>query len=253
MRLLTLWAIAIAAVLSSAACTMNQTEVPPLTGPSTFATAVTVSANPDVINLGLSTKSAGQSSLIIVKVFDDKGQPKANQALRLDTVVNGILEDCGNLQARNLTTDVNGQASTLFTAPGIPVPLPECTTFVIGDEVTIRATPVGTNAQGSHFSSTSVRLVSPTFITPIGGLVVNFTISPITAKIFQSVTFSDAGSSSPGHTITSYQWTFGDGTSKSGSSVTHDFGAAGEYNVTLAITDDIGQFSFKTASITITP
>ena len=35
--------------------------------------------------------------------------------------------------------------------------------------------------------------------------------------------------------------------------LTHDFGAAGEYNVTLAITDDIGQFSFKTASITITP
>ena len=248
---LALAAVAVAYV-GAAACTVHNDKPPSLVGPSELATSVNVSANPDVINLGLSAKSLGQSSLIIVRVFDDQGQPKPSQPVRLDTFVGDIQEDCGQLQARTLTTDANGQATTLFTAPGTPVPLPECTSFVIGDEVTIRATPVGTNAQVTNGSSANVRLVSPTFITPVGGLVVNFTISPITAKVGQSVTFSDAGSSSPGHTITSFQWSFSDGSSKFGSSVTHDFGAAGVYNVTLTIVDDIGQTSFKTASITIT-
>jgi hypothetical protein len=250
MRSLTL--VLIGAALCASACTVSQSEQGDLTGPSTFGTSLTMTVTPDVINLGQSALSPGQSSLVVVNVFDEHGQPKPNQEIRLDLLVGQIVEDCGQLQARVLTTDRNGQASTFFTAPGNPVPLPECTSFVAGDSVTIRATPVGNNAQSLHSTSADVRLMSPTFVTPVGGLTVNFTISPNPGKVNQAISFNDAGSASPGHEITSYHWTFSDGASKNGASVTHDFGAAGEYTVTLTVTDDIFQTSFKSATVTIT-
>jgi PKD repeat protein len=65
------------------------------------------------------------------------------------------------------------------------------------------------------------------------------------------VAFSDAGSVSPGHTITSFQWTWSDGATKNGPSVTHDFSGTGTYTATLTITDDIGQSGSKSALLTI--
>jgi PKD repeat protein len=67
----------------------------------------------------------------------------------------------------------------------------------------------------------------------------------------QLVTFSDAGSVSPGHSIASFEWNFGDGVTKSGATAVHDYGVSGTYNVTLTVTDDIGQTAFKTALLTI--
>jgi len=247
--------LAIAVVMTGAACTVSQTKDPGLTAPATYATSLSITASPDLLTLGSSFFAPGQSSQIVVKAFDEAGQPKPNQVVRLDQVVNNIFEDCGTLQARMLTTDRTGQAFTTFTAPGSPVPLPSCTSFIPGNTVTIVATPVGTNAQVStgNFTSTDVRMVSPTFISPVGGLIVNFTITPNSAKVGASLTFSDSGSVSPGHTITSYVWDFGDGVVKTGQSVTHDYGTPGSYSVTLTITDDIQQSASKSANLTILP
>ena len=102
-------------------CTVHQDEAPGLTGPSSFGTALSVTASPDLVVLGQSFSAPGQSSVIQVRVLDQSGQPRANRPIRLDTLVNNVMEDCGTLQARNLTTDSNGLATTLFTAPGTPV------------------------------------------------------------------------------------------------------------------------------------
>jgi hypothetical protein len=234
-------------------CTVHQSDPPALTGPSTFATSVTVTANPDLLVLGQSFSAPGQSSVVKIRVLDPTGQPMTNRPVRLDTLVNGVQEDCGQLQARNVTTDSSGQATTLFTAPGTPAPMPECTGFVPGGSVTIRATPVGTDAQSSSSNTASIRMVTSSFLTPVGGLSVNFSISANPKVSPAVVTFSDAGSASPGHSIVSFSWTFSDGASKSGSSVTHDFAAAGSYTATLTITDDIGQSAFKTVTFDVKP
>jgi len=234
-------------------CTVHQDEAPLLTGPSSFGTSLSVTASPDLLVLGQSFSAPGQSSVIQVRVLDQDGQPRANRPIRLDTLVNNVMEDCGTLQARNLTTDSNGLATTLFTAPGTPVPMPECTGFLPGGAVTIRATPVGTDAQSSSSNTASIKMVSATFLTPIGGLSVNFTISANPKVSPAVVTFADAGSASPGHSIVSYSWTFSDGASKTGSSVTHDFASAGLYTATLTITDDIGQTAFKTVTFDVRP
>lgn len=63
------------------------------------------------------------------------------------------------------------------------------------------------------------------------------------------MTFDGSASIDPDGAIQSYLWDFGDGTTKIGASVAHDFGAAGEYSVTLTVTDNNGSFATSSSSI----
>src|SRR5262249_54340561 len=69
-----------------------------------------------------------------------------------------------------------------------------------------------------------------------------FTISPSSAAPNQSVTFDASGSheGSPFHSIVSYAWDFGDGSSSTGvnPTATHAYSLFGTYTVTLKVTDD---------------
>ncbi len=58
-------------------------------------------------------------------------------------------------------------------------------------------------------------------------------------------------SSSTGN-ILSYDWTFGDGETNVGSTVSHVFSTAGSYNVTVKITDDQGATAQATVAIVVT-
>src|SRR5260370_41248444 len=63
----------------------------------------------------------------------------------------------------------------------------------------------------------------------------SFTFSPIDPLVNQAVKFSVNGTVSSG---TSYYWGFGDGTTitTSNSTITHSYGQAGNYTVSLTIT-----------------
>src|SRR6185503_17559603 len=115
-----------------------------------------------------------------VTVFDPSGQPKPNQVVRFDALVNGQLSDCGQLSRTTTTTGSDGRASTVFTAPGTP---PDCPNFNPDGSVTIRATPVGTDFQSSSASArnVSVFMALPTVVNAVGGFVVDFTIATNTA------------------------------------------------------------------------
>src|SRR5699024_7393807 len=52
--------------------------------------------------------------------------------------------------------------------------------------------------------------------------------------------FDGSGSQDPDGSIASYEWDFGDGDTASGASVEHTYDAAGDYSVTLTVTDDRG-------------
>jgi serine protease len=76
--------------------------------------------------------------------------------------------------------------------------------------------------------------------------VANFTFS------CSSLTCSFNGSSSTDDNgISSYSWTFGDGTTGSGATVSKTYSAAGTYSVTLTVRDTINQSGTKTQSVTV--
>ena len=70
--------------------------------------------------------------------------------------------------------------------------------------------------------------------------VANFTWSPLEPKAGQIVTFNGSSSTPDGGTIVSYAWSFGDGGTGSGEVATHVYSSAGNYTVSLNVTDSEG-------------
>jgi hypothetical protein len=246
-----IWAAAIAlSGATLAGCTLNNAEAPPLTGPSEFATSLSLSANPDAVAMGQSSTTAGQQSLVIVTVFDASGAPRPNQMVRFDTLVNGQLSSCGQLSNATQVTGSDGRASTVFTAPGTP---PDCPNFNPNGSVTVRATPVGNDFENSGASarSVSIFMALPTVVNAVDGFVVDFTVTSLAGT--RNFTFNGSSSHSPGHAIVHYAWRASDGWSESGprEQVDHDFGSPGTYVVTLTITDDIGQSGSKSTLLQV--
>jgi len=75
------------------------------------------------------------------------------------------------------------------------------------------------------------------------------TADPLKGEAPLPVTFD--ASSSTGNII-KYEWMFGDGAAGSGSSLIHTFAAAGSYDVTLKVTDDLGATDQETITVTVT-
>ena len=67
----------------------------------------------------------------------------------------------------------------------------------------------------------------------------------------QPVVFSAAGSLDPGGSISSYAWSFGDGSGGSGATPAHTYAHPGTYSVSLTITDQSGLQSSASGSVTV--
>ncbi len=66
-----------------------------------------------------------------------------------------------------------------------------------------------------------------------------------------AVTFSGASSSDPDGSIVGYRWDFGDGGISNGVGVSHTYTAAGNYTVTLTVTDDRGATDTDTVLVRV--
>jgi PKD repeat protein len=81
---------------------------------------------------------------------------------------------------------------------------------------------------------------------------VDFAFSPADAAVNQQVFFdANAAQASPGRTITSYSWDFGDGYFGRGVTESHRFANAGSYAVTLTVTDSAGRTGTATKTVTV--
>jgi PKD repeat protein len=79
-----------------------------------------------------------------------------------------------------------------------------------------------------------------------------FTFSPTSPEPGQTVFFNASETrAAPGRAIVDYFWDFGDGTTASGSAVSHTYPIAGDFVVTLKVTDDAGSFQTSTQNVTV--
>src|SRR5436190_8510725 len=133
-------------------CTLEDSQPPPLAGPSEMSLSLAITANPDVLSLDGSSQT-----LVTVDARDQNGQPAANVPLRVEIIANGQSIDFGSISARTLVTNSNGRASFTYTAPAVA-------TGTIPD-VQIGVTPTGTDASSHVRRVVEVRLVPPGVIT----------------------------------------------------------------------------------------
>jgi PKD repeat protein len=79
------------------------------------------------------------------------------------------------------------------------------------------------------------------------------TASFISSAVDLVASFNGSASSDPDGTIASYSWDFGDGTpAGAGVSPSHTYAAAGTYQVTLTVTDNLGATGSVTNPVTVT-
>jgi PKD repeat protein len=236
---------ALLAATGLTACTIQETEIPPLTGPSELGLSVSVAAVPDLI-----IRNGFDQAIIVVTARNPDGSGAAGVQFRADTQVGSFFQEFGTLSSRFLTTGSDGRGTILYTAPPAP---PSGTSSVI-DRVTIVVSRIGTNQQTALFHSVQIRLVPPSVSTP-GSPIAFFSYSPSAVATNTQVIFN-AGSSYAvtGSTIVNYAWDWGDGTTdliNPSPAEDHDWAAPGVYNVTLTVTDDLGQKGSTTQTITV--
>jgi len=78
-----------------------------------------------------------------------------------------------------------------------------------------------------------------------GTPVASFVWSPSIPEVDELVTFDASASMPIGGEIVSYEWDFGDGSHATGKVVTHKYGSAGNFTVTLNVTDSEGLWDIE--------
>src|SRR5262245_23328955 len=192
--------VAAIAALAVSACSVSEQEAPSLAGPSGFALSLTVSAAPQVL-----PRDGASMSTINIVARNASGGGINKQRLRL-------LPSAGSLNVSEVETDGNGNASVLFTAPGLNEPV---------SVVIIEVVPV----DRGDLANTNVRSVRIGLVGP-DIPVADFTFAPTTAVAMDLLSFDASRTTmggSPCLAACTYSWNFDDGNSTTGMGVAHPF------------------------------
>jgi PKD repeat protein len=184
----------------------------------------------------------------VIQARDAGGQPVKNLPLHLDISSGSVIADIGALSSKDVVTGADGRASVSYTAPRASVGTGTSTNVV-----TLLVTPVGSDYAGSTARSVDIKLVPQGIIPlpPSATPEASFFYSPTTPTTLMAVNF-DGSDSKPGGSLVAWAWEFGDGTTGSGRTVAHAYGAEGAYVAKLTVTDDHGQTASLTKSLTVT-
>lgn len=83
--------------------------------------------------------------------------------------------------------------------------------------------------------------------------IASFTYSPENPVVNEAIVFNASSSYDSDGVITNYEWDFDDGTNGTGEVVTHLFSSAGNYMVTLTVTDNDNAMNSTTKTVTVIP
>jgi PKD repeat protein len=238
----------IALIALTTACTVHQTDVPSLTGPSEFGLSVSVTAEPDII-----TRDGFSQSTVVITARGPNGAPVPGVQFRVDTAVldQGALQlrDFGTLSSRFVFSGSDGTARLRYTSPQAPLP----GTAEPANSVTIIVEPVDSNHQTAIPHMADIRLVVPPTDTGGNAPIAQFTFAPSNPSAGTLINFDARASVAPtGRTIVNFAWNWGDGETATGITEDHDFTNAGTFIVTLTVTDSAGVSASTSKSIAVT-
>jgi len=124
------------------------------------------------------------------------------------------------------------------------------TTHTYASNGSYTATLTVTDDSGATASvSQTIDITAPPNLPPVAA----FTASPASGIAPLVVDFDASGSSDSDGTIVSYQWTFGDGQSATGVSVSHSYTAAATYTAHLSVVDNAGDSGSASQIIEVVP
>jgi PKD repeat protein len=214
-----------------AGCTVKDVDPPSLAGPSTMAKAIVMKANKDTLY---------QDGVDFVDILVTSTGPDGQQQaipLRADIFVGGVAQDFGSLNTKAPVTPT----TLRYTAPNAS-PLAG---GQVAQTITIAVTPVDSGDFRSEVArQLDLRLVPQGVIQPSNpNLTAAFVVTPASPQAYSTASFNAATSTNSGvacGTACGYSWLFGDGTSGTGMTTTHEYRTVGAYQVTLTVTDSRG-------------
>lgn len=187
---------------------------------------------PTALDFGSCTL-VGQCADLTIEVFNDVNDPTS--ILEITTVV------------------VNGAAFSIQSGQTPPYTIPGDGTRVA---YSVRFCPTDGQAATGSFVVTAGNATNSPQEAALSGTGNTEPLcdagGPYTGIVNEVINFDGSGSSDPGGSIASYDWTFGDGGTGTGPNPTHAYAAAGNYTATLTVTDNCGATSTCEATVTIT-
>lgn len=228
---------------AAAACTVKDVDTPQLAGPSGLSRAITMTTDRDTL-----TQNGEDTATITIRSQVQPGQPDAVR-LRAAIIVDGAVQDYGTLSSKNPIATANGTTIT-YRAPAAS----NNAATQVATTVTIAVTPDDSgDFRGEVARQLDIRLIPPGVILPNNpNLVANFTFVPAAPQIMQTVTFDASTSTNNGTAcgiLCTYAWSFGDGTSGSGITTTHQYRSVGSVVATLTVTDARGATATRSQTI----
>jgi hypothetical protein len=240
-------AIGVAALLMSmSGCGVEELEMPPLYGPDTVGLSLILTATPDVVMAdGKSTSSIG----VLLRGPNGQGVAGRQIVLAVGDPTQHFSE-VGIVRPEHVTTDSEGRASAIYTAP--------VRTDHAGDGyVYVMGRPLGTDFSGAIYHSVmiEVRSAEPGRFPGgacSGALYCNFVIEPPTGPWYTNIWYSMQSTSCGGTgIIIRYEWNFGDGTTEVKPDVLHAYRSPGSYSIIHVVTDSSGAQAECSQSIEI--
>jgi PKD repeat protein len=202
-------------------------------------------------------------------VTNPGGSDTSNAAVL--TVVDGTPPNITQLRTRSVTassatvtwrTDEDSDTQVFYRAAGNPVYQQTAVdpALITNHAMSLQGLQGGTSYEyhvrsADALGNAAVSSPDGTFTTSSGTNdppVASFTADPTSGEVPVTVAVDGSASSDADGSIASWNWDFGDGATATGPTASHEYTVAGNYTVTLTVSDNDGALDSTTEAITVT-